>query len=299
MQAVLEFESCTKRFGEMTALDGLTLTLNRGEVLGFLGANGAGKTTAIHLALGFLRPTGGGGRLLGQPFGTSRARAKLGFLPDNPVFFPGSAMDAMLLAARLTDVSPTQARERAARLLERLQLVPDADARKLSRGMQQRLALALALVAEPELLVLDEPTSALDPPSVAQVRELLLEERNAGRGIFFSSHQLAEVERISDRIAFLSRGRLVRQGSIKGMLDRVGRVELRFRALPLDALLPLKPSEHVAGETLFEVPAERQREVMERAWAAGAELISANPLRRSLEELFDDTLDTGQEVRRG
>ena len=236
MAAPLEFQGATKLFGAQAALDNLSLTLDPGEILGFLGPNGAGKTTAIHLAFGFIKPTSGRGAILGKPFGDTATRARIGFLPDAPTFFAGSATDAVKLAARLNNVRNPRLREQSRALLARFNLATAGkDARHFSRGMQQRLGIAQALVNAADLLVLDEPTSALDPHGVLEVRELLRAARDEGKSIFFSSHQLSEVEQICDRIAFLDRGKLLRYGSLASFLEDSGRVEVVLQGLPAEA----------------------------------------------------------------
>lgn len=296
MAAPLEFLGTSKRFGSQVALDRLSLTVERGEILGFLGPNGAGKTTSIHLALGFLRATEGGGTILGRPFGDTAARARIGFLPDSPTYFAGNAAGAVQLAGRLNHVRNPRLRERAVALLGKLDLgSAGKDARKFSRGMQQRLGLAQALVNDPELLILDEPTSALDPPGVLEVRELLRAARDEGKSIFFSSHQLSEVEHVCDRIAFMDRGRLLRHGPLAAFLEDSGRVEMVFRRLSPDAEILARYRQYVQESNDQEpndngvrmvAPVRLQRELIEQAWAAGGELVSVAPLRRTLEELF-------------
>ena len=293
MAAALEFQSTTKHFGTHAALSDLSLTLERGEILGFLGPNGAGKTTAIHLALGFLKSTTGGGTTLGRPFGDTPTRARIGFLPDSPNFFAGTALGAVELAGRLNSMRNPELRERAKSLLAQLSLASAGkDARRFSRGMQQRLGMAQALVNDPELLILDEPTSALDPPGVLEVRELLRAARDDGKSIFFSSHQLSEVEQICDRIAFLDRGRLLRHGPLAAFLEDSGRIEVVIQSLPAEseALLSYRQYQSGASENglHFVVPVSLQRELIEHTWAAGATLKSVTPLRRTLEELFID-----------
>lgn len=291
MPAALEFQSVSKRFGAHAALDNLSLTLEHGEILGFLGPNGAGKTTAIHLALGFLKPSSGGGSILGKPFGDTATRSRIGFLPDVPSFFAGSARTAVELSGRLNNVPNPRLRDQTGSLLARLNLASAGkDAHRFSRGMQQRLGIAQALVNDPEVLILDEPTSALDPGGVLEVRELLRSARNAGKSIFFSSHQLAEVEQVCDRIAFLDRGRLLRHGPLASFLEDSGRMEIVIEGLPADveALAPYQQHRSSSPENVarFIVPATMQRELIERAWAAGGTLKSAIPLRQTLEELF-------------
>jgi ABC-2 type transport system ATP-binding protein len=285
----LTFDAISKQFGKHTGLHPLTLTLEPGEILGFLGPNGAGKTTAIHLALGFLRPTSGSGSLLGRPFGDAGARARLGFVPDVPVFFSESGFRSVELAARLNGVKDSRLANDIRDLLGAVGLPNDRkDARQFSRGMQQRLALAQALINDPELLILDEPTSALDPPGVQQVRELLRNARHAGKSIFFSSHQLTEVEHICDRIAFLNQGRLVRSGSLKDFQSESDRVEIEVRGISSDALSLIDPAAVTAGAASLRitVATAEQRRVIEAVWHAGGEIVSLMPLRRRLEDLF-------------
>jgi ABC-2 type transport system ATP-binding protein len=287
----LIFAGTTKKYGQHVALNQLSLKLEPGEILGFLGPNGAGKTTAIHLAMGFLQPTEGGGTILGQPFGDTVTRSKVGFLPDSPTFFAGNAHSAMELAGKLNNLSNPQLRERTVALLGQLSLsAAGQDARKFSRGMQQRLGLAQAMVNDPELLILDEPTSALDPPGVLEVRELLRAARDEGKSIFFSSHQLSEVEQICDRIAFLDHGKLLRHGSLASFLEDSGHVEVVLSGLSPDAEALRKYRQYKSapanGSTRFVVPLRLQRELIEQAWLAGGELVSVAPLRRTLEELF-------------
>ncbi len=284
--AALEFLGTTKRYGARPALDELTLEVERGEIFGFLGPNGAGKTTALHCAMGFLQASAGGGRMLGQPFGVTSVRLKVGFVPDAPVFFAGSAQESLELAGRLNGVPAAERRSRARELLALLDLSCDRrDARRFSRGMQQRLGLAEALMNRPELLILDEPTSALDPPGVLTVRRLLEAAREEGTAIFFSSHQLTEVEQLCDRVGFLAGGRLVRTGRLREMLDDGSTVEVVVRGSSLPVPGPwigaARGDEHV-----FEIPAGEERALIEWAWAAGGELVSVVRRRRTLEEIF-------------
>ncbi len=283
----LAFSAISKQFGRQTALHSLTLNLEPGEILGFLGPNGAGKTTAIHLALGFLRPTSGSGSLLGRPFGDAQARSRLGFVPDVPVFFAESGFRSIDFAARLNGVSDPRLAANIRELLGAVGL-PDTrkDARQFSRGMQQRLGLAQALINDPDLLILDEPTAALDPAGVQQVRELLRSARQAGKSIFFSSHQLTEVEQICDRIAFLHQGRLLRCGSLKEFQTDSERVEMEVRGIPLAELNGMYPATAGPASLHIEVSAKEQRRAIEAIWNAGGEIVSLAPLRRSLEDLF-------------
>ncbi len=289
----LEFREISKRYGKLVALDRLSLSVNPGEILGFVGPNGAGKTTAIHLALGFLHATSGTGQMLGHEFGSPSSRVRLGFLPDAPTVFAGSALDSALLAGRLNGVADRVLRESAKDLLLSLNLPAEGrDARQFSRGMQQRLGLAQALVNDPELLILDEPTSALDPPGVLQVREILRRARDAGKSVFFSSHQLSEVEQLCDRVAFLHEGRLLRCGNLDALMKDASRTEVVIRGLGSGAagMAPFAEfrvmTSQQDGEMRWVLPAVMGRRMIEAAWSAGGEVLAVAPLRRTLEELF-------------
>jgi ABC-2 type transport system ATP-binding protein len=286
----LEFSAISKQFGKYTALHPLTLSLEPGEILGFLGPNGAGKTTAIHLALGFLWPSSGSGTLLGKPFGDAEARSRLGFVPDVPVFFPESGFRSVELAARLNGIADPLLAKNIRDLLGAVGLPDDRkDARQYSRGMQQRLALAQALINDPELLILDEPAAALDPAGVQQVRELLRNARHAGKSIFFSSHQLTEVEQICDQIAFLNQGRLVRSGSLKEFQGQSDRVEIEVRGLSVAEASSISPATaNESGAIRMTVTAQEQRRIIEAIWHAGGEIVSLTPMRHRLEDLFLD-----------
>jgi ABC-2 type transport system ATP-binding protein len=212
-------------------------------------------------------------------------------VPDVPVFFAENGYRSVEFAARLNGVKDARLAKDIRDLLGAVGLPDDRkDARQYSRGMQQRLALAQALINDPELLILDEPAAALDPAGVQQVRELLRNARHAGKSIFFSSHQLTEVEHICDRIAFLNQGRLVRSGSLKEFQSESDRVEIELRGISLAELSRIYPA---AANTVANpdsirilVPAQQQRRVIESVWSAGGEIVSLSPQRRRLEDLF-------------
>jgi ABC-2 type transport system ATP-binding protein len=290
MESPLIFDRIGKRFGSTMALADLSLAVQPGEILGFLGPNGAGKTTALHLALGFLQPTSGSGRLLGKPFGDAKARARVGFAPDAPVFFGGNALDSLALASRLSGKPP--ARPVLESALRRVGIDDlRRDVRKFSRGMQQRLGLAATLVHDPELLILDEPAAALDPPGVAEIRAVLAQLHREGKTVLLSSHQLAEVEHLCDRIAFLREGRLLYCGSLRELLRCGDQVEIVVRDLPCEAEAKqqfgaAEQPDAASGETRWLLPAQDQRRAIELAWAAGATLLSVRPAERSLAQIF-------------
>ncbi|MEU6019866.1 ABC transporter ATP-binding protein [Micromonospora sp. NPDC047134] len=216
-----------KRYRRRTAVDGVSFTVDRGEVVGLLGPNGAGKTTIIKILLGLVRPDGGEVQLLGRPAGDPRSRARVGYLPELFRYQPWlTAAEVLTLHVRLagTQVPPRQRQE----CLAAVGLADRAEDRVggFSKGMQQRLGLAVALVARPELVVLDEPTSALDPLGRADVRDLLLSLKARGVAVLLNSHLIGEVERVCDRVVILDSGRVAAAGTLA---DLLGQGELRLR----------------------------------------------------------------------
>ncbi len=240
----LRISGLTRRFGGKRAVDGVDLTVMRGEILGFLGPNGAGKTTLMNLVMGLLRPDGGEIELLGVAGGVldRSVRLRVGYLQEKPRIYPEMSARAYLeLFARIYGVPAPK--ERVSRTLERVGLAGAADRTlgTFSRGMQQRACLARVMLHEPEFLLLDEPTLGLDPAGVAEMRDILLEMRRAGTTLFFSSHQLAEMERICDRVAFMKEGKLVATGTPSALLEEtmpdVLRVEIAEPVAPVLAAL--------------------------------------------------------------
>ena len=220
----VELAGLVKRFGTVVALDGIDLTVPAGSVFGFLGPNGAGKTTALRILTGLARPTVGTARVLGHDVATARnaVRAQIGFLPDVPGFYPWmTAREFLEFAGRLFGL---ERRLLGARVDALLDMAGLAHARTpiggFSRGMKQRLGIAQALVNAPQLLLLDEPTSALDPIGRREVLDLIASLRGRTT-VFFSTHILADVERVCDAVAILDRGRLVTSATIAELKRRV------------------------------------------------------------------------------
>jgi ABC-2 type transport system ATP-binding protein len=291
MPPALEFEHITKEYhgwfgrNPVCALDDFSLRVEPGEIFGFLGPNGAGKTTAINIAMGFMRPTRGSGKMLGHRFGDARTRSRIGFLAETVALYHRPVGSLVCFYGALNGVRDPRLRQRTREVLEALELtdVAGRNAGKLSRGMLQRVGLAQALVNDPELLVLDEPTWALDPPARVAVRELLLAVRTSGKTIFLSSHQLSEIELISDRVAILHRGRIRRLGRTSDLLESRDRLQVVARGIGSDAFEGATASD---GCVTFDVVASAQRAVIERVWSLGGEIVRLNPARRSLEQIF-------------
>lgn len=290
MLPVLEFDRVTKEYGgfrraSIRALDEFSLTIDTGEIFGFLGHNGAGKTTAIHIALGFMRPTKGSGRILGKPFGDARTRHRIGFLPESLALYHRPAFKLVRWYGALNRVAEPALSQRTRELLKTLDLEGEAerDVSKFSRGMQQRIGLAQAFVNDPELVLLDEPTSALDPLGRIAVRELLLQARSQGKSVFLSSHLLSEVEMICDRVAIVKEGRVARMGRTLELLESTEECEIVARGIP-DTMFG--GAKLLNGRVRFIIPAGEQRRAIERIWTQGGEVISINPRRRTLEDIF-------------
>lgn len=301
MPGVLDYSHVTKDYGSpwskrrVRALDGFTLSLERGEIFGFLGPNGAGKTTAIHLALGFMRPSSGTGHMLGKPFGDAASRARVGFLPENVALYHRPAATLLRFYGALNGLGPARLRLRCREVLQQVELEMEAhrNVAKFSRGMQQRIGLAQALINDPELLILDEPTSALDPLARVSMRELLLEANRAGKTIFLSSHLLSEIELICHRVAILNQGRLITVGKTAELLVSHDRYEIVARGVPADSF---EQAQLRDGRVKFTVPAQSQRDALERVWELGGEVVSVNPAHRTLEEVFVEVTSQGAQA---
>lgn len=226
MTAVIATDALTKRYGDVLAVDGLSLCVERGEIYGFLGVNGAGKSTTIRMLLGMVRPCGGWVDLFGARVrrGTSQPWSRVGYLVEAPAAYPElTVTDNLEVARRLRGIPDPGA---VGRVMERLALGPYANhrARSLSSGNLQRLGLAKALLHQPDLLILDEPANSLDPAGVVEVRELLRGlARERGVSVFMSSHILGEVARLATRIGIIHRGRLLEQLSAEELERRQAR----------------------------------------------------------------------------
>ncbi len=218
----IELRDLTKRFGDVTAVDGLDLTVNEGEIYGFLGPNGAGKTTTIDLMLDFVRPTTGTVRVFGRdPRTEAKAvRQRMGVLPEGFGVYDrltGRRHLEFVIESKGIEADPMTFLERTG-----IEDAADRKAGGYSTGMRQRLGLAMALVGDPDLLVLDEPSTGLDPNGAREMRSVIREERDRGATVFFSSHILEQVEAICDRVGILRNGQLVAEDTIDGLREAVG-----------------------------------------------------------------------------
>jgi ABC-2 type transport system ATP-binding protein len=230
--AVILVERLQKEFRQgffmrrVRAVKDVSFQVERGDIFGFLGPNGAGKTTTIKILTGLISPTSGRAELFGRAVPDRKARARIGFLPENPYVYPYlTPAEFVVLCGQLSGLKLRAARARCRQVLDQVGVAYAADrpVRRLSKGMLQRTGLAAALVADPELLILDEPMSGLDPVGRKEVRDLIVEERKRGRTIFFSTHILNDVESLCDRVAILRKGEVVVSGRISDLLRRDAR----------------------------------------------------------------------------
>ncbi|MEA3199478.1 MAG: type transport system ATP-binding protein [Thermoplasmata archaeon] len=220
MDAVLEARGLTKRYGTLTAVDGLTFALPRSGVIGFVGPNGAGKTTTIRMLMGLIRPTGGEASVLGASVRRPQDYLpRVGALIESPAFYPQLSGRRNLRALAMLG---GQDLARVETLLAQVGLAQRGDDAygSYSLGMKQRLGIAAALLPDPELLILDEPTNGLDPAGIREIRTLLRSLGDAGKTVFVSSHLLAEIQRMCDRLLILRTGKIIFDGTVEALLAR-------------------------------------------------------------------------------
>jgi ABC-2 type transport system ATP-binding protein len=278
--------------GRRDAVVDVSLSVSPGAIHGLLGPNGAGKTTTLKMLLGLVKPTAGRFEILGRQAQAPGSRARVGFLPEQP-YFPQQlkAAEALALYGRLTDLSPREIAEQTDVLLARVGL--DGQNKtllsKFSRGMLQRLGLAQALLGKPEVLVLDEPASGLDPVGQRDVRNLMMGLKAEGVTILLSSHQLSEVETVSDEVTILNQGVVAARGHIDDLLNVSGQTSIRAIGtgeLPAD-IRPFVCDVAVSGTTsLFSAADENVRAIVESLYDNGWKLVSLQPKRASLEDYF-------------
>ena len=272
---------------DLVALEDLDLQVREGDIFGFIGPNGAGKSTTIKSLVGLTLPTSGEALLFGDPCGTPTARRHLGYLPETAVYHEFMGVGELLeIHASLAGIPSSRRKARCQEVLEAVRLEGRVASRlrELSKGMRQRFGIAQAMIAEPPLLILDEPTSGLDPLAQLDVKDIILGLKGKGITIFFSSHQLTDVELICDQIGILHRGRLLRCGNLRELLEDLAQVEIRFRGGP-EELPGLEPTEK-EGDRVVCVPREASDGVVDRLRGAGAHLVGLQVARRSLEQAF-------------
>lgn len=297
MKLAIETQNLSKTYKHFTAVRHLNLSVPRGEVFGFLGPNGAGKTTTIMMLLGNIRPTNGTAMLLGKPVGDVETRRKVGFLPEKFQFHEFlTATEFLHLHGKLNGMSRDQRNRRIPEVLARVGLADRANSRirEFSKGMQQRVGLAQAILHEPDVVILDEPTSALDPLGRRDVRDIVMELRGQGKTVLLNSHLLSEIEMTCDRVAIIKRGEVAAQGTMDELLGFASSVEIEVRDMNDAAMNAVR---QIASKLKVErVPITRftawvrgEDDVPELARALvqnGAKLLALVPQRETLEQLF-------------
>ena len=280
----------TKRFGRLTAVDSVDLDVSPGDIYGFLGANGSGKTTTVRMLLGLVLPTSGTVELLGAPMPKRSAEIlpKVGMLVEGPAAYGhlSGRTNLQLLDAAGPNPGLRSRRGRIDAALDQVGLggVGKKPVKAYSLGMRQRLGIAAALMRDPSLLVLDEPTNGLDPQGIREIRELLLALNRGGVTIFLSSHLLAEIEQLCTRVGVLDRGRLVIQDELATLQAPTGRVVLRVDRPSVAATLLGSRVESRDGDQLIvrtSEPAEVNRELV----GGGVGVLELGPERQTLEQI--------------
>ncbi|RLM68089.1 ABC transporter ATP-binding protein [Halorubrum sp. Atlit-8R] len=291
----IELRGVTKEFDEVTAVRDLDLTVEDGEVYGFLGPNGAGKSTTIDMLLDLVRPTAGTVRVLGAEVATEgvEIRRRTGVLPD------GFSVYDRLSGRKHVEfaVESKGAADDPDALLDRVGLADAADraAGEYSKGMRQRLALAMALVGDPDLLILDEPSSGLDPAGAKEMREIVRAEAERGATVFFSSHILEQVDAVCDRVGILRDGELVAEDSVEGLREAVGgeeTLEVAAAGADEDAVAAVRALPGVSGvsrdgdELVVNCASDAKTEVIAALEDAGVAVDDFHTREASLEDLF-------------
>lgn len=231
MQQPLIVDTITKRFGDFQAVKSLSFKVNAGEVLGIVGPNGAGKTTTIKMILGLLKPDSGNIKLFGESIESTKVRARIGYMPETPSFYAHlTGAELLSFVGELFNLPKATIKERSTKLLAQVGL-KDAAKRQLadySKGMLQRICLAQALINEPELLFLDEPLDGLDPLGRVRMKEVLLEIKKKGTAIVLNSHILSDVEIMSDRIAIMDQGSILKLDTVQKLIPKGKTLEQVF-----------------------------------------------------------------------
>jgi ABC-2 type transport system ATP-binding protein len=285
------------------ALNGLTLTVEKGETFGFLGPNGAGKTTTLKILMGIIRPSSGSATILGQDYRTPEVKRQIGFLPEQPYFYDYlSAPELLDYYAQLSGVAAAERAQRIRPLLDRVGLgdVGNKQLRKFSKGMLQRVGIAQAIIHDPEVVILDEPMSGLDPLGRHEVRELIQGLKDQGKTIFFSTHILSDAEALCDRVAVIHKGELRGIGVVNDLRSSVAEnsevIWESAQAVPM--LKELLTGLHITGETVRGVVRNADLDnLLEKLRQQRARLVSVTPLHGTLEDYFmAKTADTGRET---
>src|SRR5579862_798115 len=313
MAAAISIQGLTKKYvdvwqkQEVVAVNNLNLEVAEGEIFGFLGRNGDGKTTTIKRLLGLVFPTAGDATILGRPMGDNVVKNQLAYLPEETYFYDSmTGWDIIDFYARVFRIPEPERSRRVKLVLEKVRLQPDAWKRNIrgySKGMRQRTGIAQALINDPKLLFLDEPTSGLDPIAHSELRDIVASLKDEGKTVFLSSHQLADVELICSRVAIIHRGKLLRTGTIRDLVAGE-RTEIIVQGKELangmiDKLRALVPSIEREGDDTLRLSSdssEKVTAVIDLVRGVKAQVLSVVPHKRTLEEVFVETVRKEDEV---
>ena len=289
------------RLGDrVMAVNDVSFAVDEGEIFGFIGPYGAGKTTTIKMLLGLLFPTAGKASVLGLPAGNIEAKERISYLPESPYFYEHMTGAELLdFYCQLFRMGTVFRRKKVAELLDKVGLGKDGNRtlRQYSKGMLQRVGIAQALINDPDLLFFDEPTSGLDPIAHKDITDLILSLRKQGKTVFLSSHQLSDVEYVCDRVAIINRGELVRMGTLEELLH-AGRTIVTLAGASAELTEQVKPlAAHVMQDgELLKVYVESEDDVHKVLEAARgkATLVSVVPQKQTLEDLFVEIVREGR-----
>jgi len=289
---VIQTDQLRKSYGRFEAVRGLDLCVQPNRITGFLGANGAGKSTTIKMLLGMIRPSGGSGTVLGRKIDDERQsvdmRRSVAYVSEDKRLYAYMTVEQIIRFTRA--FYPDWRKDVERDLLKTYELPPDRKIRSLSKGMRTKLALLLALSRRPKLLILDEPGDGLDPCGVEQLLESLVAQSSQGTSIFFSSHQIADVERIADNICILDKGRLIMDASMDDLRQSYRQVTLVFSELPAEREFQLAGVERIrtCGYQMSVFASGNAEAIVERARDFHATCIDVTPV--ALRDIYLQTV---------
>ena len=290
---VIQTDRLTKRYGDILAVDELSIQVRRGHVYGLLGPNGSGKTTTMGMLLGLLTPTSGAFTLFGDSDNLESSLRRIGAVVETPAFYP--YLSGRRNLAYFQGISQRGTPNEIDRLLDQVGLADRADSKfnTYSMGMKQRLGLAYSLLGDPDLVILDEPTNGLDPEGMLEVRELIRSLGDGNRTVLLSSHLLNEVEQVCDSVTILSKGKLIAQGSVSELIHSVGREQVRMKttdnAKARTILAALDWVEEITDDEdslIVTAPLDRTAELSATLGKQEVYVAELVPIETSLEEYF-------------
>ena len=299
--AAIEIENLSKDypFGflhlkKRTSLEGLTMSVENGEVFGFLGPNGAGKSTTIKLLVGLIFPTAGTAHILGKSISDISMHADIGYLPEQPYFYDYlTAAELLDYFARFHDLTAQDRKSRVEQMLKKvgLETAGKIQLRKYSKGMLQRVGLAQAILHDPKVVILDEPMSGLDPVGRREVRDIILELRQAGKTVLFSTHILSDAEMLCDRVGVIVGGKLRGVGApdeIVGMKAQAMEILFEYDGAPAELQCLLSKSTQTGKRYRLQIAEAELYAALQQLGIAGAKILSVTQVKATLEEYFMD-----------